>query len=76
MVRILKDGAEIKLSKRTGKTVTLMDLIEEIGVNATRYFFSSHSLDTAMDLDIDLALKEKRTQKTSLFQKIKRWFKR
>ena len=58
MVRLIKDGEELKLSKRTGKTITLMDLIDEIGVNATRYFFSSHSLDTAMDLNIDIALKE------------------
>ena len=57
MVRLMKDKEEIKLSKRTGKTITLMDLIDEIGVNATRYFFSSHSLDTVMDLNIDLALK-------------------
>ena len=40
MVRLIKDGEEIKLSKRTGKTITLIDLIDEIGVNATRYFFS------------------------------------
>lgn len=58
MVRLIKDGEELKLSKRTGKTITLMDLIDEIGVNATRYFFSSHSLDTAMDFNIDLALKQ------------------
>lgn len=58
MVRLIKEGVELKLSKRTGKTITLMDLVDEIGVNATRYFFSSHSLDTAMDLNIDLALKE------------------
>ncbi len=58
MVRLIKDGTELKLSKRTGKTITLKDLIDEIGVNATRYFFSSHSLDTAMDLNIDLALKQ------------------
>lgn len=58
MVRLIKDGIELKLSKRTGKTITLKDLIDEIGVNATRYFFSSHSLDTAMDLNIDLALKQ------------------
>ena len=58
MVRLIKDGEEMKLSKRTGKTITLMDLIDEIGVNATRYFFSSHSLDTAMDLNIDIALKQ------------------
>lgn len=58
MVRLIKDGEEIKLSKRTGRTITLIDLIDEIGVNATRYFFSSHSLDTSMDFNIDLALKQ------------------
>ena len=58
MVRLIKDGEELKLSKRTGKTITLMDLIDEIGVNATRYFFISHSLDTSMDFNIDLALKQ------------------
>lgn len=58
MVRLIKDGAELKLSKRTGKTITLMDLVEEIGVNATRYFFASHSIDTSMDFNIDLALKQ------------------
>lgn len=58
MVRLIKDGEELKLSKRTGKTITLMDLVDEIGTNATRYFFASHSLDTAMDFNIDLALKQ------------------
>lgn len=58
MVRLIKDGEELKLSKRTGKTITLMELVDEIGVNATRYFFSSHSLDTSMDFNIDLALKQ------------------
>ena len=58
MVRLIKEGEELKLSKRTGKTITLMELVDEIGVNATRYFFSSHSLDTSMDLNIDLALKQ------------------
>lgn len=58
MVRLIKDGAEFKLSKRTGKSVTLMELVDDIGVNATRYFFASHSLDTTMDLDLDLALKQ------------------
>ena len=58
MVRLIKDGAEFKLSKRTGKSVTLMELLDDIGINATRYFFASHSLDTSMDLDLDLALKQ------------------
>ena len=57
MVRLLKDGEEIKISKRTGKTITLNDLIDEAGVNATRYFFASKSLATQMDFDISLAKK-------------------
>ena len=57
MVRLLKDGEEIKISKRTGKTITLNDLIEEVGVDATRYFFASKSLDTQMDFDMSLAIK-------------------
>ena len=55
MVRLLKNGEEVKISKRTGKTITLNDLVEEVGINATRYFFASKSLDTQMDFDIDLA---------------------
>ena len=58
MVRLIKDGEELKLSKRTGKTITLTDLIEEVGVNATRYFFASKSIDTQMDFDLDLAIKQ------------------
>lgn len=58
MVRLIKDNEEIKLSKRTGKTITLIDLINEVGVNATRYFFSSKSIDTQMDFDLDLAIKQ------------------
>lgn len=58
MVRLIKDNEEIKLSKRTGKTLTLNDLMEDVGINATRYFFSSKSLDTQMDFDMDLATKE------------------
>ena len=57
MVRLLQDGEEIKISKRTGKTITLNDLILEVGINATRYFFASKSLDTQMDFDLSLAVK-------------------
>ena len=57
MVRLLKDGEEIKISKRTGKTITLNDLIEEVGINAARYFFASKSLDTQIDFDLSLAIK-------------------
>ena len=55
MVRLLKNGEEIKISKRTGQTITLNELIEEVGINAARYFFASKSLDTNMDFDLTLA---------------------
>ncbi len=57
MVRLLKDGEEVKISKRTGKTITLIELIEEVGINAARYFFASKSLDTQIDFDLSLAIK-------------------
>ncbi len=57
MVRLLRGGEEVKLSKRTGKTITLNELIEEVGINASRYFFASKGLDTQMDFDLDLAVK-------------------
>ena len=58
MVRLLKDGEEIKLSKRTGKTITLAELIKEVGRDAARYFFAMRSLDTQMDFDMTLATKK------------------
>lgn len=58
MVRLIKDGAEFKLSKRTGKAMALRDLVEEVGVDATRYFFASRSAESPMDFDLDLALKQ------------------
>ncbi len=58
MVRLIKDGKEVKMSKRTGKAYTLKDLCDEIGVDATRYSFASKSIATHMDLNIDDALKK------------------
>lgn len=58
MVRLIKEGEELKLSKRTGKTITLDDIINEVGINATRYLFASKSLDTQLDFNIDIALKQ------------------
>ncbi len=56
MVRALKNGEEYKISKRTGNTITMRDLINEVGVDALRYFFIAKSLDTQIDFDLDLAL--------------------
>lgn len=55
LVRLVQNGEIVKMSKRTGKSVTLKDLIDEVGVNAVRYYFSRYSLDTQMDFDLDLA---------------------
>jgi arginyl-tRNA synthetase len=46
------------MSKRAGTGITLKQLIDEVGVNAARYFFISRSLDTQMDFDLELAKKE------------------
>jgi arginyl-tRNA synthetase len=58
MVKVLQDGEEVKMSKRSGKAITLRDLIDEVGVDPIRYFFAMRSLNTHMDLDLDLALKQ------------------
>ncbi len=58
LVRLIKDGTEFKMSKRSGTSYTLKELIDEVGVNAARYFFAARSLDTQMDFNIDIATKE------------------
>lgn len=58
MVRVIQDGVELKMSKRSGKAITLRDLIEEVGTDALRFFYISKALSSHMDLDLDLAVKE------------------
>ena len=58
MVRLIKDGEEFKMSKRTGNAVALRELIEDIGVDATRYNFVSKAANTHIDFDLDLALSQ------------------
>lgn len=58
MVRLVRGKEEIKMSKRTGNAVTIEELVEEVGLDATRYFFSSRSLDTQLDFDMELATKQ------------------
>lgn len=55
MVRIIKDGEELKMSKRTGNAITLEELIAEVGVDAARYFFIAKSASTHFDFDLNLA---------------------
>ncbi|MCJ8007884.1 arginine--tRNA ligase [Lederbergia wuyishanensis] len=58
LVHLYKDGEKMKMSKRTGKAVTMRELIEEVGLDAVRYFFAMRSSDTHMDFDLDLAVSE------------------
>ncbi len=58
MVRLLRDGQEVKMSKRTGQSVTLNELIDEVGTDAARFFFVMRSIDSQLDFDLDLAVKK------------------
>ena len=55
MVRMIEDGKEVKMSKRTGNALSLRELCEDIGVDAARWFFVSKDVATHMDLDLKLA---------------------
>ena len=58
MVRLVEDGMEVKMSKRTGNAVTVRELCEEVGVDAVRYNFVQRALDTHLDFDLGLARKQ------------------
>ena len=55
MVSLYRNGQMVKMSKRTGQSVTLSELIEEVGTDAARFFFIMRSLDSQLDFDLDLA---------------------
>lgn len=55
MVRLVENGQEVKMSKRTGNAVTIRELCDDIGVDSARYFFLSRALDTHLDFDLGLA---------------------
>lgn len=55
MVNLFENGEKVKMSKRTGKAVTMRELMEEVGIDATRYFFAMRAADTHLDFDLDLA---------------------
>lgn len=58
MVRFVQDGVEVKMSKRTGNSITMRELVEEVGVDVVRYFFSMRNCDTPLDFDMTLAKEE------------------
>lgn len=57
MVRLVREGKVVKVSKRTGKALTLNDLMDEIGVDACRFFFNAKP-DTHLEFDLDLAIRQ------------------
>ncbi|NBJ69707.1 MULTISPECIES: arginine--tRNA ligase [Clostridia] len=55
MVNLFENGEKVRMSKRTGKAVALRELMEEVGVDAVRYYFVMRSNDSQLDFDMDLA---------------------
>ena len=58
LVNLLQDGKPVRMSKRSGKAIALHDLLDEISVDAARYFFNSRSSTTPLDFDLDLAVRQ------------------
>ncbi|UJF33636.1 arginine--tRNA ligase [Paenibacillus hexagrammi] len=58
MVSLFQNGEKVKMSKRTGKAVTMEDLMDEVGVDPIRYFFTMRSMDSHLDFDMDLAVSQ------------------
>ena len=58
LVRLIKDGDVARMSKRTGEMITLSDLIDEIGVDAARFFFNMRQAGSHLEFDMDLAIKQ------------------
>ncbi len=58
MVSLVRDGEAVKLSKRSGKAITMANLLDEVPVDAARFLFNSYEPNTRIDFDLDLAVKE------------------
>ena len=58
MVRLVSNGEEVKMSKRLGNATTINDLVDLVGVDAARYFFSARALDSHLDFDLALAVSQ------------------
>jgi arginyl-tRNA synthetase len=57
LVNLVKDGTPVRMSKRAGNTVTMDDLVEAVGVDAARYSLVRSSVDSPLDIDLDLLVK-------------------
>ena len=58
LVRLMQGGEVVRMSKRTGKAISLSDLLDEIPVDSARFFFNSRVSDTTLDFDLDLAVRQ------------------
>ena len=58
LVNLMKDGQPVRMSKRTGKAIQLADLLDEVSVDAARFLFNMREATSAMDFDLDLAVKQ------------------
>ncbi len=58
LVKMVRDGEIVRMSKRTGKSLQLADLLDEIPVDSARWFFNSRAAETQMEFDLGLAVKE------------------
>ena len=58
LVNLMQDGKPVRMSKRSGKAIALHDLLDEISVDAARYFFNSRASTSPLDFDLDLAVRE------------------
>ncbi|MGN1118007.1 MAG: arginine--tRNA ligase [Acutalibacteraceae bacterium] len=58
LVRLVKDGQPVKMSKRTGKAITLVDLLDEVPIDAVRFLFNMREAGSTMDFDLDLAVEQ------------------
>jgi arginyl-tRNA synthetase len=65
LVKLMKDGEEVRMSKRAGNVVTIDELVEAVGADVTRFFFLMYAPDTHMNFDLGLA--EERSQKNPVF---------
>src|SRR5690606_40730809 len=60
MVNLVSGGKPVRMSKRAGTVVTLEDLVEAVGVDAARYELTRYSVDSSIDIDLDLRSEERR----------------
>ena len=58
LVNLMQDGKPVRMSKRSGKAIALHDLLDEVSVDAARFFFNSRTASSPVDFDLDLAVRE------------------